>query len=434
MAQKILILTVGGSCNPIVTSIKENKPDKVYFLCSDDDRLSSNKGSYNSVIGEGKVCGNDWRKPDKPNIVTQSNLGEEQFSVIKLKYFDDHNYCYKESINLLRNIQKGHPYTDIIADYTGGTKSMTVGLVMAAADLEGITIAVVKGDRTNLIKVDDGTERVKLTRINYASIEKQKQNIELLIHDFDYSSARNVLQKIFTIVSDLPKHLEDELQYYFTVCKAFEAWDKFNHKDALYLLKSLRKKYYKYIIFLENVIESRMYIEENEVTNKLKKSGYEVVEDLLLNSERRAFKRRFDDSVARIYRATELFAQIYLKKEYEQETGNIDVSRLPKELQDKYETRRDKSERVKLGLMDSYNLISDLNDDKIGAIFNENSKRILSSLEVRNMSILAHGFTSVNEDDYKKVQMSLVQNFLITCLNTVVKKSNMKLQFPQKCL
>jgi CRISPR-associated protein (TIGR02710 family) len=434
MLKKILVVTVGGSCSPIVTSIKENTPDKIYFICSDDDRLSSNKGSYYSVVGEGKVCGNDWKNPDKPNIVTQMNLEKEQFDVIKIKYFDDHNYCYKESINLLRNIQSEFSESEIIADYTGGTKSMTVGLVMAAADLEGITIAVVKGDRTNLIKVDDGTERVKLTRINYAFIEKQKQNVEFLIHDFDYSSATSVLQKIFSMISDLPKHLEDELQYYFTVCKAFEAWDKFNHTNALSLLKPLRKKYYKYILFLENVIESRIYVEKNEKNIKSKISGYEVVEDLVLNSERRAFKKRFDDAVARIYRATELFAQIYLKKEYNQETGNIDISILPKELQDKYEKKRDKSKRIRLGLMDSYELISDLKDEKIGFIFNQNRKKILSSLEVRNASILAHGFIPVNEENYTQVQVALIQNFLVLCLNKVTQKSILELQFPQICL
>jgi CRISPR-associated protein (TIGR02710 family) len=312
---------------------------------------------------------------------------------------------------------------------------MTVGLVMAAADLEGITIAIVKGDRTNLVKVDDGTERVNLTRINYAFIEKQKQNVEFLIHNFDYSSARSVIQKIFTMVSDLPKDLEDELQYYFTVCKAFEAWDKFNHINALSLLKPLRKKYYKHILFLENVIESRMYIEKNEENIKSRISGYEVVEDLLLNSERRAFKKRFDDAVARIYRATELFAQIYLKKEYKQQaTGSIDISILPEELHDKYEGKRDKTGRIRLGLVDSYQLISDLKDEKVGSIFNENFEKILSSLEVRNESILAHGFIPVNEENYIQFQANLIQNFLVLCLNEVRQKSMLELQFPQKCL
>lgn len=53
---KILVISVGGSCSPIITSIKQNKPDRIYFFCSDDSR-TGNKGSYVSVIGEGKVCG-----------------------------------------------------------------------------------------------------------------------------------------------------------------------------------------------------------------------------------------------------------------------------------------------------------------------------------------------------------------------------------------
>jgi CRISPR-associated protein (TIGR02710 family) len=237
------------------------------------------------------------------------------------------------------------------------------------------------------------------------------------------------------MVSDLPQDLEDELQYYFTVCKAFEAWDKFNHINALSLLKPWREKYYKHILFLENVIESRMYIEKNEENIKSRISGYEVVEDLLLNSERRAFKKRFDDAVARIYRATELFAQIYLKKEYKQQaTGSIDISILPEELHDKYEGKRDKTGRIRLGLVDSYQLISDLKDEKVGSIFNENFEKILSSLEVRNESILAHGFIPVNEENYIQFQANLIQNFLVLCLNEVRQESMLELQFPQKCL
>lgn len=429
--RKILVVTVGGSCSPIVTSIRENNPDKVYFLCSDDDRLSSNKGSYNSVIGEGRVCG-PWKNPDKPNIITQTNLKEEAFEVVKVRYFDDHNCCYKESINLLRKLQKDYPNAEIIADYTGGTKSMTVGLVMAAADLENIIIAIVKGDRTNLVKVDDGTERVNLSRINYASLEKQKQNVVLLANRFDYASARSVIKKMFTTISDIPKELEDELQYYFTICKAFEMWDKFKHKEALNLLSPFRKYFFRYNIFLENIIQSRDYIEGNAENIKTKTSGYEVVEDLLLNAKRRAFNKRFDDSVARIYRATELFAQIYLKMEYQLETGNIDILKLPEQLQDKYEKKRDKSDRIRLGLMDSYKLIFDLGDEKIGTFFNSMQYKILSSLEVRNASLMAHGFKPVNEDNYKIVNNSLVDTFLKPCLDKIREKSMLDLQFPKK--
>jgi hypothetical protein len=45
--------------------------------------------------------------------------------------------------------------------------------------------------------------------------------------------------------------------------------------------------------------------------------GYEIVEDLLLNAERRAMQDRYDDAVGRLYRALELLVQIRLLQTYD---------------------------------------------------------------------------------------------------------------------
>jgi len=37
---KILIVSVGGSCEPVVTSINQIKPDRVIFLCSGGKKSS----------------------------------------------------------------------------------------------------------------------------------------------------------------------------------------------------------------------------------------------------------------------------------------------------------------------------------------------------------------------------------------------------------
>jgi hypothetical protein len=71
---KILLITVGGSHQPIVTAISSLNPDRVIFLCSDGP-----KGSKSQVIGEGKPC--EVRRGteviDKlPNIPTQVGLGD----------------------------------------------------------------------------------------------------------------------------------------------------------------------------------------------------------------------------------------------------------------------------------------------------------------------------------------------------------------------
>ena len=68
---KILLLSNGGSCEPLVTSILENKPDKIIFFCSDD--IGTTKGSYFSVIGKDNAC-KSYDNIVKPNILTQVGL------------------------------------------------------------------------------------------------------------------------------------------------------------------------------------------------------------------------------------------------------------------------------------------------------------------------------------------------------------------------
>jgi len=84
---KFLVITVGGSCAPILTSIRQNKPDKIFFICSDDTETS--RGSYRTVEGSGNVCG-----LDEPNILTQAGVPEVEYDIIKITDFDDLNSCY----------------------------------------------------------------------------------------------------------------------------------------------------------------------------------------------------------------------------------------------------------------------------------------------------------------------------------------------------
>jgi hypothetical protein len=51
---KVLLITVGGSPEPIITSIKTLEPDRVVFICSEE--ANGQKGSKSQIIGAGKPC------------------------------------------------------------------------------------------------------------------------------------------------------------------------------------------------------------------------------------------------------------------------------------------------------------------------------------------------------------------------------------------
>ena len=98
-----------------------------------------------------------------------------------------------------------------------------------------------------------------------------------------------------------------------------------------------------------------------------------LVVDLLNNASRRAEEGKYDDAVARLYRCIELIAQIKLKERFGIDTSDVDLKLIPEEVKDELERKRDEKGRIKIGLSDSYKLLSAFNDELGG-----NSSLIIS--------------------------------------------------------
>jgi CRISPR-associated protein (TIGR02710 family) len=417
--KKILVVTIGGSCAPISKAIKSYKPDFVYFICSDDSNNS--KGSYVSVIGEGYVCGENPKSFDMPNIATQNLLSYDKFEIVKIKYLDDINECYSIIFRLLIDIRNKFPNVEIIADYTGGTKSMTAGLVMASIDVPDVAISVVKGLRDNNIKTIDGTERVSKIVTNYASISKLLFRVKSLIASYDYSAAHKLLEQITTEHSNIPENLAEEIANLSNLSKAFDAWDKFDHNKAYKLLSI--KEYRKnesignFNRLIQLMMSSRKFIDDSfdypeNFKPTFKISRYEIVYDLILNAERKAFQGRYDDATARIYRVLELFIQIYIKVKHNQQTSDININLLPDNLKFEYQ-KKVVNGKLKLALLDSYTIITELEPESSLSIrFLNEKNNLLRVLERRNNSILAHGFRAITEKEYFDLYNITVENFL----------------------
>ncbi len=430
---KILVLTVGGSCAPIVTSIKQNKPDRLLFICSDD--TGNTKGSYITVEGSGNVCGKEPQRPDMPNILIQAQCENTSREIHKLKAVDNINEVYQFCLNLLNKLRQEYPDAEIIADYTGGTKTMSVGLGAAAMDIEGIVISIVKGERTDLIKVLDGTQSVRLSRVNLGFLKRQKSIAESFIAQYDYAAAANLLTQL-SQTPDIPEEYSNEILHLSSLCNAFDAWDKFNHLEAFRLLSLLKSEYLQ---FLTVSIQSRAKLDEEIKIDTIPNfksiqiaHGYELVEDLLLNVERRASSRKYDDAVARLYRAFELLGQLRLMIQFGLKTSNIDLNKLPENLKKEYEQRKNGQGRIELGATQTYALLDKLGDE-IGKDYNTAKNKILNQgLGVRNLSILAHGFKPISEKEYSQVS-NVLGGFIQDAISKLTKEKKIfKKQFPKK--
>ncbi|NJL64508.1 MAG: TIGR02710 family CRISPR-associated protein [Methylacidiphilales bacterium] len=325
---KILLVTVGGSHHPIITAIKEIKPDRVVYVCSD-----GSKGSKSQVIEEGTPC--EVRRGTEvierlPNIPKQVELDEPfqaDRDLVLIQEPDDLSECYLQATSCIQKIQQEFPNAQIMADYTGGTKSMSIGLSMAAIDYQ-IILYVTTALRTNIIKVDRG----ELTgQAMVAPIIAQRtidQFLPIFLQQYNYPAANAQLKRLLSSMS-LSSEIRRKIQTLYTYCSGLDAWDRFEHIQALSLLESQMKNpaIKEIVLFLKRVIYSRGQIDADYDTgdNSIKGHGYEIVQDLILNAQRRAAQERYDDAVGRLYRALELLAQIRLWTAYGLKTGDIDI-------------------------------------------------------------------------------------------------------------
>jgi len=393
----LLTITVGGSCAPVVSAIRAYQPDYVCFIITKGAR-----GSHVKVDGPGAPCG-DPRKancpecgasfhlgdPTGPNIVSQTGLVETAWDPLTLDEPDAFSYCYTQIYARLLQLAEDHPDWRLIADYTGGTKTMTAALAAVALEL-GWELSLVKGSRLDLVKVRNGTEIASLVNAAEVRARQRMAEAQRLFDAYAYASAAALLAGVLR-AAPLSPTLQREIQGWVTLCRAFHAWDLFDHARARALLEPCQSRCVPQWIFLKQLAGQR--------------PGYAPVGDLLRNAERRAARGRYDDAVARLYRALELLAQTRLRqREPALVSGNLDVAALPEPLQADYEARRESPEgRIKLGLRAAYELLAQL-EDPLGQLYQQRQPRLLNVLQQRNASILAHGLEPIGETRWQAMR------------------------------
>lgn len=391
---KILILSVGGSCEPIVNAIREYQAERVYFLCSKD--------SARVVDGPGEPCV-DTRKPDSAagtqkakSIVTQVGLTPDQYQKIVLEGDtgqDDFKECYLKVSALAKEIDSNYPQAEVIANYTGGTKTMSVALAMAATMKERWDLSLNVGSRVDLIKVSSGTDVPVVVDKWSVYCRMQMESVAKVLARFDYAGADAVLSHLSSKPMDAS--LQAKVVRARQLSRAFDLWDRFDHEGALAIFEPQAGTFPDLIVPLKRLA--------GKIGNA---SGYERVADLLRNTERRAVQHRYDDAIARLYRAVELFAQVRLKTAHEIDTGNVELKQLPEELQEEWGSRARDEGKLLLGLRDDYELLR-VRRDPVGEVWKSHKNRVMDSLKRRNESIGAHGLRPMGEDDYTKVYQTL---------------------------
>jgi len=308
---------------------------------------------------------------------------------------------------------------------------MSVGLAMAAVDYQ-VGLYVTTTTRTNIIKVERGELTEQATVAPIIAQRTLEQFLPIFLQQYNYPAAIAQLRRLLSSIN-LPSETRKQVQTLHSCCLGFDAWDRFEHREALELLETQMK--YPEIrqlgLFLKRVINSRVEIDPNfKSSNGTKGHGYEIVQDLLLNAQRRATQERYDDAVGRLYRALELLVQVHLLKSYGIKTGDVDIQKLPESVRDEYDKHRSSSKgKIQLALKNSYELLGKLPDDIIGKLYQESASKIFDALKIRNNSILAHGCQPITHSDYLEISQ-LFNSFIQSAITSVI-SSNSQNNVPQ---
>lgn len=400
----VLIVSVGNSPEPIINCINSLRPERVVFFCSEGSRQQ-----IDNVLTKVRLPAFD---PKRDVYILQQRLKRNQCEQV-VNELDQLDRAYNQALNLIQKVRTEAPASQILVDYTAGTKTMTAALAMAAVDDTRVQLCLTTNNRSpGTASITGHSSPVAISLASIHARRLLEQQLPDLLNRYDYAAARLAVSRILRLAHQDPATTR-QLRQLEDLLLALDAWDRFDHRAALEILggstlvdhpqaKSLKAS-------IKTVIGSRRLIDNDASEwDHYPSHGFEVVEDLLHNAERRASQDRFDDAVGRLYRAMELIAQLALKFDYGIETGNVDLERLPEKLRDVYMEKRVQKKKfregkpvLELALQESFDLLAAL-DHQIGLAWMRKRSYLVSLLKKRNMSLFAHGFSPISIEDWNQ--------------------------------
>lgn len=386
----VLFMTVGTGSNPdsdelgfkllakkLFSTINKIYPNHIVFFASD-----KSKHTVEYIV----------------ELFTQENdefILDEDYQIVSIEAIDDFNACFEifESKIWEFDYDESGDFK-IIMDYTSGTKTMSAAMACCGLFYSKDLISV-GGDRS-LGEVSAGTEL-----INYQNLYKIYDKFALMMTRHNFNAKRFMAcMDILNYIIDFNIHKDSFLH----LCKSYYTWDNMDFESAYDHLRNVDINQSEFVEIknqLKNNLNALGIIVNSRSINL--KNCY-ILASLINNSIGKAEEYRYDDAIARLYRALELTAQIKLTS-YNIKSSDIDISILKannvsKEFIDELENTKEDG-KIRIGLIKDYLLLNELNDD-LGKYYIQNEKKIKSMTIKRNNSILAHGLESRSKEDFEE--------------------------------
>jgi CRISPR-associated protein (TIGR02710 family) len=410
----LLVCTVGGAPRPVALSIIQHKPKRVLFIASKESKSQISRQGFKKrnestreIDGRGilQICRDEKFDLDPGRYTIAEVEHQELQSCIE---------TVREYVRQEIDQWAGNQPT-VIFDFTGGTKLMTAALAMIGRQLP-IEFSYVASkeksdgndarDKNGLGVTLDGEENVLRLRnpwdaLGYQSIE----TAVMLFNQGNFAAAKQIVEDHRNKVND--RCSKQQLVTWAQLFSGYLCWDQFDHKKAQQHILDVLKNFANIQRWLLRsnwqTIEVKLKKDEDFLQQLNKGSNRNTLLDLLSNAGRRAHEGRYDDAVARMYRAIEAAAQFRLK-EHGIDSSSVNKGQVPENLQKKWCSRFKSDETIKLALQDDYELLNALGNPLGNRFFEKELNKEQSPLGIRNSSILAHGFTPVSEKAYTKLR------------------------------
>ena len=470
--EKILVLSVGGTEEPLIFAIDEINPDLVYFLYT-----PGSKATCESVIE--KTCKKFHYKfinKDSDELILDfysrdyDFVEEKQDIEIKKKYIDyepvlsdryminNHeslDESFEVSKRMLKDIgdrvEKSNKF-EVYIDFTGGTKPMVSGLVLAVieGEFKEFELTYVGGkDKGNagrdkggvgVVKKGYELQKKQINPYEKHAIPEFKRGINFF-NEYQFQAAKENFE---LAKKDLKDGFDKELaKIYYDLVVVYDKWDKFDEEkatssqdayeklggilnkiknnDKLYsalngtdLFAQLNSNYEFLSLKIRGISADNQSDEKKDLSDRI----FYYLPDLFENASRRIDEAKYDDAMARLYRITELIAQIKLnelelidKKNLENSKAfsiSIDSvkSKAPEEkkqeiydfISDKQKYSEDKNKYVlEIANKQSYELLKLFGFDRVAE-----QEKVYTRVQNRNNSILAHGLTPIRRKSVNK--------------------------------
>lgn len=388
--QTLLVATVGGSPDAIVASLKHWRPSRVVFVASHQSAAQ---------VGEIRALAAGAGAP----------LPEGSHDTVVVDGAEDLNACVRTVRRLEETVAEWRRRGDgfeIVVDPTGGTKTMAAALALCARRWP-CRFSYVGGEqrtRGGVGVVESGFERIVHTANPWDSLGYQA--IDDACRAFDGGAFDLAFQALDAARNGADNgRVKRELLALRHLAEAYGAWDRFRHEKAIKPLRDAIETENDLVAAIgsgraERALgAARAHLQHLERLRDSSTPTRALLVDLLANADRRRNEGRFDDAVARLYRATEVAAQLALRERHGIEsTSAVPLDRLPPPLDTDWARQARDDGTVMVGLQMAYELLRALGDplaerfDTLGL-----AERKGSPLTARNDSILAHGFKPVGE-------------------------------------